>query len=354
VKTPPLSVVMPVRNAEPYLTDSITSILNQTVSDFEFVILDDASTDRSRAIIRDWANRDPRIRPVFSDRPLGPAGSADRVVREARAPLCARMDADDLSDPERLSRELSALERRPDASLVGTLWVGIDRHGQVVRPRDRWRLYRGSVFAPFPHGSMMFRREWFLGLGGYREACTYWEDLDFYLRMAERGPILVLTDALYRYRFHTEATTALSSQRHLRAVELMYRCTDRVRAGQDYSALLESSAEGNGHIDPRVLRSLGSPRLWSGQRPLPPGALRHVRLQPSRAWLAAGVMASWGAVSPRSLRLALRTVIRGRDAIAGWRVRPGTAVEWRPRDFAHPSAENGTRMPESKGASDDR
>src|SRR5262249_1199570 len=158
--------------------ESIASILNQTTRDFEFVILDDASTDRSREIVRSWASRDARIRFVVSDRPLGPAGSADRVVREAQGPICARMDADDGSRAERIGDELAVFDRHPGASLVGTLWEGIDADGRIVRPRDRWRLYRTSVFAPFPHGSIMFRRDWFLSLGGYREACSYWEDFD--------------------------------------------------------------------------------------------------------------------------------------------------------------------------------
>jgi len=345
---------MPVRNAERYLAASITSILGQTMTDFEFVILDDASTDRSRALICEFASRDMRIRPVFSDRPLGPAGSADRVVREARAPICARMDADDVSQPARLHEEFAILSRQPDVSLVGTLWEGIDAEGRLVRPRDRWRLYRSSVFAPFPHGSIMFRRDWFARLGGYRDACTYWEDLDFYLRMASLGPILVLSNTLYRYRFHVEATTAAPNPRHLQAVELMYRCADRARAGEDYSPLLNGVRAAYEPVDPRALRSLGAPRLWAGERPLSPGVLRRARLGPNRASLETAVFALWGGLSPRSLRMALRALIRARDAVVGSRVRPGMAIRWEPRDFAHRAGANGTRMPGSKGESDDR
>ena len=334
VAVPALSVVMPVRNAAPYLADSIASILNQTFTDFEFVILDDGSTDDSRAIVRDWARRDHRIRLVEGAATMGPAGSADRVVREARAPICARMDADDISHPDRLRVEFDVLNRRPDVSMVGTLWVGIDPQGRPVRPRDRWGLYRSSVFAPFPHGSVMFRRERFLGLGGYRPACDFWEDFDFYLRMERLGPILVVADALYQYRFHASSTTAQRGLARLTAVDLMYRCADCATAGEDYTPLLgeNGAAASVRRIDPRALRSFGAPRLWAGERPALLASLRSMGGRGlSGASLHAFAVAIWGEVSPRSLRWVLRGFIRARDAIAGRRIRRGDVVRWTPR-----------------------
>jgi glycosyltransferase involved in cell wall biosynthesis len=331
---PAVSVVMPVRNAAAYLADSIGSILKQTLTDFEFVILDDGSTDDSRAIIREWARRDGRIRLIEGATPLGPSGSADRVVREARAPICARMDADDISHPNRLQAEWDVLARHPDASLVGTLWVGIDPEGRRVRPRDRWRLFRSSVFAPFPHGSVMFRREWLLGLGGYRPACEFWEDFDFYLRMERRGPIMVVADALYEYRFHTGATTAQRGLEHLMAVDLMYRCADRATAGEDYTALLGNSdgPPARHPIDPRALRSFASPRLWAGEKP---AMLTELRRMNGHAWSPASLhtyaIGIWGEASPRSLRWVLRGLIRARDAVAGGRIPRGAVVRWVPR-----------------------
>jgi hypothetical protein len=330
--TPACSVVMPVHNAAPYLAHSIASIRGQTMADFELVVLDDASTDGSRAILRDWAARDRRIRVVESETRLGPAGSADRVVREARAPVCARMDADDVSHPERLRAQWEVLRRHPEVPLVGTLWEGIDRDGRTVRPRDRWRLLRASRFAPFPHGSIMFRRPLFLGLGGYRPACAYWEDYDLYLRMAARGPILVLSDALYRYRFHLDSTTARECRdRLVTAAALMCRCADAHQGGDDYTPLL-AATPADASLDPRSLFAIGWPRLWAGQEPAISGYLGRVPLRsPSGALLRTLVLATWGEVSPRSLRRALRVLVRLRDGVAGVRIRNGTAVEWQPR-----------------------
>jgi len=296
------------------------------------VILDDASTDESAAMVRRWAARDNRIRLIQSKTPLGPAGSADRAVREAKAPICARMDADDISHPRRLRAELDVLEAHPGVSLVGTLWEGIDREGRAVRPRDRWRLMHGSVFAPFPHGSIMFRRDWFLGLGGYRTACEYWEDFDFYLRMEERGPIMVISEALYRYRFHAAAVTAAREPKHLAAVDLMYRCADRASAGQDYASLLEQGTDGHRRVDPRALRSYGSPRLWAGEKTAILDQVRGlVMRRPTVGSVHAIVLAVWGQISPKSLRALLAGFIRTRDWVAGRRVPDGVVLRWTPR-----------------------
>src|SRR5262249_41049087 len=158
---------MPVYNALPFLDDSISSILGQTLSDFEFVILDDASTDNSIERLREWAVRDKRIRIHESKKQLGLSGSSNAVVAEARASFIARMDADDIAHPDRLRRQWEIIQNSPDIAVVGTLCNGIDATGHEVRPRDRWRLVRRSGYIPFPHGSAMFRREAFDKVGGY-------------------------------------------------------------------------------------------------------------------------------------------------------------------------------------------
>src|SRR5215475_7954931 len=99
---PLISVVMPVYNALSFLDDSISSILGQTLGDFEFVILDDASTDGSTERLREWAARDRRIQIYESKQRLGLSACSNAVVREARASIVARMDADATAHPDRL------------------------------------------------------------------------------------------------------------------------------------------------------------------------------------------------------------------------------------------------------------
>src|SRR6266480_7879084 len=204
---PLISVVMPVHNALPYLNESIRSILDQTLSDFEFVILDDASTDGSVELIREWSHRDTRIRLHESKKRLGLSGSSNAVVSEAGTTIVARMDADDIAHPDRLRRQWNIIEGYPDVAVVGTLCNGIDAAGREVRPRDRWRLVRRSVHIPFPHGSAMFRREVFDQVGGYNETSTSGEDQDLFFRMAARGHVVTLPDVLYSYRYHSNNAT---------------------------------------------------------------------------------------------------------------------------------------------------
>jgi GT2 family glycosyltransferase len=330
---PQLSVVMPAHNAAPYVDASIESILTQTFTDFELVVADDGSTDGTPGLLRDWVKRDRRVRLVECPTRLGPAGIGNLIVRHARAPVCARMDADDISCPTRLEAEWQVLQANPDASLIGTLWEGIDAAGRLVRPRDRWRLIRRSAFAPFPHGSIMFRRQAYESAGGYRAMCNYWEDLDLYFRLAAHGRVLVLPAPLYRYRFHDASVLGgpIRSDEE-RATELMVRCLAVRRAGGDYSALIAGGHElaGPPSLSPISLYLFASRRLWAGTSP---GILRRLSAvrprRPLRLWLCLLLLATAGDFAPRQVRASLAAFVRCRDAWASARVPDGTAVEWR-------------------------
>lgn len=320
---PRLSVVMPVRDAGPYLDEAIASILGQTLGDFEFVIRDDGSTDGSTEALRRWAERDPRIRLFEGREPLGPAESSNWVVRQASAPVVARMDADDISHPDRLRRQLAALDAHPDAVLVGTLWEGIDTKGRKVRPRDRWRIARSGALAPFPHGSIMFRRDAFERAGGYRRESNFWEDADLYVRMSAVGRLLVLPDALYLHRSSDLSTRLTSPSKEVEhAVDRMYRTLE------DRGA---APAAASGKVLPKVFVSIGSTRLWAGASPAVLSRLwKRAALRLDGESLAVLVWALWGTASPKSLRLALRTVIRARDFTVRNRYRDGEPCVWRP------------------------
>src|SRR5215471_2814075 len=213
---PLISVVMPVHNALPFLDDSIRSILGQTLSEFEFVILDDASTDNTIEHLREWAARDQRIQIHESKQRLGLSGSSNAAIAAARASIVARMDADDIAHPDRLRRQWEIMRNVPDVAAVGTLCNGIDASGREVRPHDRWRIVRRSRYIPFPHGSAMFRRDVFDKVGGYVEAPFGQEDQDLFARMKAHGRIVTLPDVLYSYRYHLNNATLFNG---LRAVE---------------------------------------------------------------------------------------------------------------------------------------
>ena len=113
-----LSVVMAVRNGEPYVRDAIESVLSQSIGDFEFLIVDDASTDTTRQIVSSYERRDARVRLLCNERTLGPYPSANRALHEARGEFVARHDADDISPPDRFAIQLAALQADASTALV--------------------------------------------------------------------------------------------------------------------------------------------------------------------------------------------------------------------------------------------
>lgn len=303
---PLISVVMPVHNALPFLDESIKSILEQSLSDFEFVILDDASTDGSLELLREWSRRDQRISIHESKQRLGLSGSSNAVVAKARAPIVARMDADDIAHPDRLRKQWDIMASCPDVAVVGTLCNGIDASGKEVRPRDRWRLVRRSVYIPFPHGSAMFRREVFDQIGGYAVNADGGEDQDLFMRMAARGRVLTLPDVLYSYRYHSANATLING-----------------------TQAVSKNHSQNGHAL-AAFYMLGAMRLWAGD---PPRLLEPMLQKKSLKWNHKTLMilasAIWGHISPPSLRLFLRSSIRARDLLASVRVKDGRPYEWR-------------------------
>lgn len=210
MRAPSVSVVMPVRDAAPYLEESVTSILGQSFDDFELVAVDDGSVDESPEILRRLAAQDGRITVHEHRTPHGLVGSSNDAVSRANAPLIARMDADDIAHPDRLLRQVEVFAANPEAVLVGTLFQGIDAGGRVVRPLDRARLLRPTTI-PFPHGSAMFRRAAFDSVGGYRPGTEGWEDQDLFVRLGRLGDVLTITEPPYCYRYHARSSTTLAS-----------------------------------------------------------------------------------------------------------------------------------------------
>ena len=203
---PAVSVLMPVYNGARFLAEAIDSIRGQTFADFEFVIVDDGSTDASPAILADHARMDPRIR-VVSQANAGIVAALNRGLAECRAPLVARMDADDVSLPPRLERQRAFLEAHPRVAVVGTALQLVSETG-AVGPEVRHAtgqaaisrgLRRGNCLA---HPTVMMRRGVVLAVGGYREFLRHAEDYDLWTRLVERHQLANLTECLLRYRVH--------------------------------------------------------------------------------------------------------------------------------------------------------
>lgn len=208
---PALSVVMPVRNGAAYLELSVQSVLEQTFADFEFIIIDDGSTDATPALLSALAEKDARIR-VLRTSGEGIVAALNLGFRAARGALIARMDADDIALPQRFAVQVVALRTMPRLVGLGGSAITIDSHGietgRMTVPTDAHaameELLRRNCFL---HPTMMLRRDAVLAAGLYRPACIYAEDYDLWLRLAERGEIANLQEPLIRFRLHAQQTS---------------------------------------------------------------------------------------------------------------------------------------------------
>jgi glycosyltransferase involved in cell wall biosynthesis len=206
-----VSVVMSVYNGEKYLAEAIDSILAQTFGDFEFIIVDDGSMDGSAQILAEHSARDGRIR-VLSQENRGLTKSLNTAISHARAPLIARMDADDIALPCRFERQVAAFDTNPRLVGLGTA-VATFTDGRANR-RTRSVTCGGEAIRSaletrnvMNHPSAMIRAEALRDIGGYREKFITSQDYDLWLRLAETGDLDNLPETLLRYRVHGGRTS---------------------------------------------------------------------------------------------------------------------------------------------------
>lgn len=201
---PSVSVVLTVYNGEKYLSAAIQSVLQQSYKDFELIAFDDGSTDASLRMLQEFAMRDARVR-VFSRENKGVARSLVEAMGHARGKLVARMDADDISYPDRLASQCAFFGRHADAVAVGGATKIIDKDGRSIClyfPHQEDASLRSMLPAsPFVSPSVMFRREAYEKVGGYPEKMKWGgEDVVLYGKLAKVGNIYNMPDVLVQYR----------------------------------------------------------------------------------------------------------------------------------------------------------
>lgn len=243
---PRVSVVLSVYNDAAFVGEAVRSILAQAFTGFELIVIDDGSTDGSASIVESFA--DPRIR-LFRQPNAGLAASLNRGIAEARGAYIARHDSDDISEPERFGRQVELLDARPDVVLAGTNATVLEETGERVTattlPTEdapiRLSLRTGAN--PFVHGSVMFRREAVVGAGLYRPAFRQAQDRDLWLRMAERGKLANLPDALYCWRMRRGGVGASKYEDQRDYSRLARLCAERRAAGLPEPPLALSSVQ---------------------------------------------------------------------------------------------------------------
>ena len=205
---------MPVRNGERFLAAAIQSILQQSFDDFELIVIDDGSTDATLSIVASFL--DPRLSVLSRKSAAGNIASAlNAGIEAARAPLIARMDADDVANRDRLGVQVRVLDEDPTLGVVGSFVQLIDERGMpvflsqpVVHPAEvDFVLHFRN---PFHHPAVMLRRARLEQAGGYIEAAVPAEDYDLFARMSRLTRLCNIPDVLLQQRLHAESVSAAS------------------------------------------------------------------------------------------------------------------------------------------------
>lgn len=212
---PKVSVILPVYNGELFIRDAINSIISQTYINFELIIINDASTDKTAQIINSFV--DDRIKVITNEYNLGISLTLNRAIENSNGELIARMDADDMADTNRLKKQVDFFMKNSGYSLLATCIepfsdtsIGNDErlkeletwyNSSCTDKEIRESLYIGNCLN---HPSVMYKKSHIIQVGGYRNQYDYAEDYDLFLRIIKIGKVHKLKEKLLKYRVHTK------------------------------------------------------------------------------------------------------------------------------------------------------
>jgi glycosyltransferase involved in cell wall biosynthesis len=342
---PSLTVLMPVHDADTFIGASLESVLTQTYADIEVVVVDDASADSTPEILAGVS--DPRLRILRLERSAGIAAALNAALDEARGRYVARMDADDVALPDRLERQVAALERDPSIGIVGGNLQPIDVNGHPLGPPTsvptspghvRWMLH---VHNSVNHPTVVARRSVLVGLGGYRSDAEPAEDYDLWVRALEVTRIANVPEVVVRYRVHGASTSARSpgdADRAANAVaaEALTRLLGRA-PDPDALRVLRDAARSEG--SPTEHLRAASSLLWRFTR-----AVLSDRTLPreDRTWIRRDAIIWFGSLFRSAARhdpvAAATLALPGPDGPPAWALAGGAAAAGRKviRSFTRP------------------
>ena len=239
---PFVSVIMAVYNQEDYVKHAIESILSQTYGSFEFLIVDDGSTDDTTTICNKYAQEvSSRIRIFRNERNLGLTRSLNIGLISARGKYIARMDADDVSLPERLETQVTYLESHPEIGLVGSFYSEIDGIGNIINTIVEfpvtpiiinWRLCFEN---PIAHPPIMVRKELLDRVDGYDEKYAVSQDYDLFIRLARITRLANISEVLFYWRVHTNNVSKSRNKEQREAAYEISRKNATQLLGRDVS-----------------------------------------------------------------------------------------------------------------------
>jgi len=247
MSVPDLSVVIGVYNAERYLRQALSSVLEQAGVSLELIVVDDGSTDASSAILEEFSGKDNRVRVVRQEN-QGLTKALRRACAEARGALISRQDADDLSWPGRLQAQAELFRNDPRlvlawsrSRIIGpddeTLYETDEPVNRAEAARDLQRGFRGPC-----HGSVMFRSDVYRRVGGYRAEFRFAQDWDLWLRMVEAGEVESLAQILYSRRVSDGCISAFRGSQQQRLADIARKAFQARQRGESEAAWLELAA----------------------------------------------------------------------------------------------------------------
>jgi glycosyltransferase involved in cell wall biosynthesis len=234
-----VSVVMSVYNAGGFLPEAVESVLAQTFEDFEFVIIDDGSTDDSLSTLRRFS--DPRIR-ILPQENRGLIASLNRGIMESTGQYIARMDADDRCEPDRLEIQTRYLDNHPEIALLGGAIATMDEAGNPLASYVRYPWSHEEIWAEigrrpsvFCHPAVMYRRKEAIEAGMYHREFTHAEDAEFFARLMTRYRAENLPDVLLHYRLCRSSVSLVRLAHGQANARLVSRMIDRWEPGDDFA-----------------------------------------------------------------------------------------------------------------------
>lgn len=223
---PKVSVLMSVHNGQKYLKEAVDSILNQTYTNFEFLIIDDKSSDSTLKILQSF--NDQRIKVIKNKKNLGLTKSLNLGLKKVKGDYVARMDCDDISLPERFKTQVDFLDKRPLLGLCGNWVEYIDPLGRGLEikkyPTKHEDLLKIILrYNPFKHPSLMIRKSVLLNLDGYDEKFKYAQDYDLVLRLGAISKVANIPKVLLKYRIEPETSISFKNQKEQEKYAILAR-----------------------------------------------------------------------------------------------------------------------------------
>jgi glycosyltransferase involved in cell wall biosynthesis len=262
-------VLLPVWNGEAFLAKAIESMLRQTFSSFELIVIDDGSTDRTAGIAEEFASRDERVRALRRPHEGLPM-TLNAGIAAARGEYVARMDADDISVPDRLEKQVAYLDKHRECVAVGTWIEVVDESGRHIGLKTFVTAHEDITAAllhgisPIAHPTVVARRDVLQAAGGYDARRYPSEDLDLWFRLGEHGQLANLAETLLQHRRH-KAAVGVREHEKMKAMALTIsneaRTKRGLRARRSTLILASANADAQYHFECARTALIAGPRL---------------------------------------------------------------------------------------------